>query len=120
LGNTIDNVNAQATLGGKLKTLINAHTGKVLGLNLFNDVPKFGVSIGFQNIGNPLTIAGVTLLAAGIIGKRFNIPYTAKLKGIGAKIAFPSAIGSLFTGDAGTGFITPTPTITQTTGGTTF
>ena len=118
LGNAIDNINAQADLMGKVKTLVNAHTGKVLGINFFNDAPKFGVKIGFSNIGNPLTVAGVTLMVAGIVGKKFGIPYTGKLKSLGGKIAIPAAIGSLFEGDQGTGFMTQVQTqgITQQAG----
>lgn len=100
----------------KAKTLVNAHTGKVLGLNLFNDAPKFGVKVGFSNIGNPLVIAGATMAVAGIVGKRFNLPYVGSLKSIGMKIAVPAAIGSIFEGDVGVGAITNTPTITQTQG----
>lgn len=113
LGNAMDNINAQADLMAKVKTIVNAHTGKVLGLNLFNDVPKFGVKIGFTNIGNPLVVAGATMAVAGMIGRRFNIPYTGKLRSLGMKIAVPAAIGSLFEGDVGVGAITTTPTLTS-------
>jgi hypothetical protein len=118
LGNAVDNINAQSTLGNKIKTLINAHTGKVTGLNFFNDVPKFGVQVGFQNLGNPLTVAGITMLAAGVVGRRLNIPYAGRLKSIGGKIAFPAAIGSIFVGDAGTGYITQTPSLIQSVSST--
>jgi len=113
LGNAIDNINAQPDLMMKAKTLVNAHTGKVLGLNLFSDAPKFGVKVGFSNIGNPLVVAGATMAIAGIVGKRFNLPYVGRLKGIGMKIAVPAAIGSIFEGDVGVGAITQTPSITQ-------
>jgi hypothetical protein len=117
LGNAIDNINAQPDLMMKAKTLVNAHTGKVLGLNLFNDAPKFGVKVGFSNIGNPLVIAGATMLVAGVIGKRLGLPYVGQLKSLGTKIAVPAAIGSIFEGDVGVGQITNTPTITQTSSG---
>jgi len=116
LGNAMDNINSQPDVMSKLKTLVNAHTGKVLGLNLFNDAPKFGVKIGFSNIGNPLVVAGATMAVAGIVGKRFNLPYVGKLKSLGMKIAVPAAIGSIFEGDVGVGAITTTPTIAQSTG----
>lgn len=116
LGNALDNINAQPDLMGKLKALVNAHTGKVLGLNLFSDAPKFGVKIGFSNIGNPLTVAGVSLMVAGIIGKKFNIPYTGRLKSLGAKIAVPAAIGSMFEGDVGVGAITNVALTTNSSG----
>jgi hypothetical protein len=116
LGNAIDNINAQPDLMAKVKTIVNAHTGKVLGLNLFSDAPKFGVQIGFSNIGNPLVVAGATMAVAGIVGKRFNLPYVGKLKSIGMKIAVPAAIGSIFEGDVGVGAITATPTLTNTSG----
>lgn len=105
LGNAIDNINAQSSVIGKLKTLINAHTGKVTGINLFNDVPKFGVAVSLSNLNNPVTVAGVTMLVIGEVGKRLKIPHANKLRRVGADIAIPSAFGSLFSGASGTGHI---------------
>jgi len=116
LGNAIDNINSQPDLMAKAKALVNAHTGKVLGLNLFSDAPKFGVKVGFSNVGNPLVVAGATMAIAGIVGKRFNLPYVGRLKSLGMKIAIPAAIGSIFEGDVGVGAITETVGITTSSG----
>lgn len=116
LGNAIDNINAQSSIFGKIKTLINAHTGKVIGINLFNDVPKFGMQISLSNLNNPVTMGGVTMLVVGEIGRRLKVPHAGKLRRVGADIAIPSAIGSLFSGDAGTGFIQQTVTTSSSNG----
>jgi len=115
-GNAVDNINSQTTVGGKVKTLVNATTGKVIGINFFNDAPKFGVAITPQNMLNPLTSAGATLMVIGIVGKKLGLPRAGTLKSVGSKIAIPSAIGALFGGDVGTGFIQTSPQLT--TGGT--
>jgi hypothetical protein len=112
-GNAIDNVNSQPSVGGKVKTLVNATTGKVLGLNLFQDAPQFSVNIGLSNIGNPVTLGGATLFGVGLIGEAVGLPRSRTLKSVGGKIAVGSLIGSLFLGDAPSG-TTPAPTATTT------
>jgi hypothetical protein len=116
LGNAVDNINSQVDLVAKGKTLVNAVTGKVTGINLFSGVPQFGVKVGFPNLSHPLVVSGVTMLALGWVGTKLKIPHTGKVKRIGADIAIPALIGSIFQGDVGVGSITQTPSLLSAQG----
>lgn len=96
-------INGQATIGGKLKTIANALTGRVSNLNLFGDVPKYAMKINPSGMWNPFTQSGVTMLAVGIgsqyVAKALKVPAIGKLgrlKGLGAAMAIGGAAGGLF------------------------
>lgn len=96
-------INGQATMGGKLKTIANAITGRVTNLNLFGDVPKYPMKINPSGMWNPFTQSGVTMLAVGIgsqyLAKALKVPAIGrlgKLKSLGAAIAVGGAAGGLF------------------------
>ena len=96
-------INGQPTIGGKLKTVANALTGRVSNLNLFGDVPKYAMKINPSGMWNPFTQSGVTMLAVGIgsqyLAKALKVPAIGKLgrlKGLGAAMAIGGAAGGLF------------------------
>ena|ERR1051326_7319002 len=95
---TVQDINSQATATNKIETFVNQVTGKLTGVNFFNTVPQYTPNINIAAVNNPVTRAGAVLAIAGIIGQKFKLPYTGRLKSVGVKIAIPSAIGAMIGG----------------------
>lgn len=96
-------INAQPTMGGKLKTIANAIVGRTTNLNPFGDVPKYSMKINPSGMWNPYTQSAVTMIGIGLagqyLGKRLGIPGLGKigqLKGLGGAILPAALAGGLF------------------------
>ena len=59
-------------------------------------------TISISGVFNAQTITGITMLAYGMIGRRFRLPMTSKASGFGRKAITFGAISGLFSGESST------------------
>ena len=94
-------ISAAPDIGGKIMAAVNTVIRKTTGLDLQGGQSgQPTISIG--GIFNAQTITGITMLAYGMIGRRFRLPMTSKASGFGRKAITFGAISGLFSGNSST------------------
>jgi len=86
----------QPTTGATVKTLINDVTGRITGINIFSDVPKFGQTVNPAGIINPYSTVAVGGIIVGSILRKFGIRGGAQIRGLSARALVPAMVGGFF------------------------
>lgn len=105
MGSAFDN----APTTQKLKILSNIITGRITGINFFQDEFQAQQTLNPAGVLNKWTQNGAIMLVYGVIGKQVNkmagqevVPVTAKIKSIGKQLIIGGGVGGFFDEPVGT------------------